>query len=150
MLRERKQLLPQRKAYICGLYHGGNASYADTASRMKVSKSTVRRILKLYEEDRLCERRVGSGRPRETSDRDNNHIVLAVQRNRNITCSEIKDNLGLNVSVSTISRRINESGEISNCWTQQKPWMSNKNRINRLKWCQEHLHWTNEDWQKVL
>jgi len=65
-------------------------SCEDIATIMKCNKLTVSRILKLYEEDHLCLRRAGSGRPRKTNDRDNLHILLEVKRNRNINCTQIK------------------------------------------------------------
>lgn len=33
---------------------------------------------------------------------------------------------------------------------QKKPWISKDNRIKRVKWCKNHLEWTDEDWRKVL
>lgn len=33
---------------------------------------------------------------------------------------------------------------------RRKPPISEANRIKRLAWAQEHLHWTVEDWRKVL
>jgi DDE superfamily endonuclease len=33
---------------------------------------------------------------------------------------------------------------------KKKPWISNENRIKRVKWCKSHLEWTEEDWRKVL
>ena len=49
-----------------------------------------------------------------------------------------------------VSRRINKNSEL---FSQQKyapPFISNKNRIKRLKWCKERLTWMKEEQRQIL
>jgi len=150
MLGKRKHLNPTEKVYIAGLVHAGNQSYSKIAHQTGVNKTNIIRIAKLFEEDPECKRRPGSGRPRETTITEDRHMLLEVKRDRNITCTEIKDNIDSNVSHWTIVKRLNESKEVVSRWTQAKPWITKENRAKRVKWCKNHLEWTEEDWQKVL
>ena len=77
-------------------------------------------------------------------------LLFLRARDRHISCSQIKRDLQLDVSVSTINRRIVESENIYSGWTTAKPWISKENRIKRVNWCKEHLLWTDEDWKTVL
>ena len=56
----------------------------------------------------------------------------------------------MEVHPKTIRRRISESGEFSSYWKIKKPFVSAKNRRIRVQWCKDHLHWTQDDWNKVL
>ena len=96
-------------------------------------------------------RKVGSGRRRKTTAREDQMIVREVTNNRYCTSVELRRLLpGLNVSASTIRRRINERSEFRSEWQSKKPYVSEANRIRRVQWCRDHLNWTVEDWGKVL
>ncbi len=91
------------------------------------------------------------GRKRKTTPREDNLIVREVKKCRRVSCASIRENLGLhNISISTIQRRIKESGKFISTWTKKKPFVSDKNRAIRVKWCKEHLEWTTDEWRKVL
>ena len=150
MAQSRKQLTAPDKAHIAGLYRGGIYSYEDIARMYNRSKTMIMNAVKLFDEDNQCARRNGSGRPRKLHDQDERHIHLLIKRDRYISCSQIKRDLNLDVSVSTINRRIVDSDEIYSGWTQAKPWISKENRIKRVNWCKEHLEWIDEYWRKVL
>ena len=91
------------------------------------------------------------GRPRKTTDRDDRAILIKVKRNRFITAKGILSELELpGVSESTIRRRISESGEFNSYWAVKKPFINARNRLRRLQWCREHLHWTPEQWRRVM
>jgi transposase len=91
-----------------------------------------------------------TGRPRKTTKTDDQHIVIAMKRKRDITAAKIKEDLGLNIHEQTVRNRIRESGEFQSYWTMKKPWVSEKNRKKRLQWAQEHLNWTEKDWRSVI
>jgi transposase len=150
MAEPREQLTVADKAHIAGLYRGGNLSLNDIAEMYNRRKSTIKRVVDLFMEDDQCARRKGSGRPRKMNDGDLRQVVLAVKRERYITCSRIKRELRLEVSARTVNRRLTETKEIYSAWTQAKPWISKDNRVRRVQWCKDHLEWTLEDWKSVL
>ena len=41
-------------------------------------------------------------------------------------------------------------GELRSYWKTKKLLISPINQAKRVKWCKEHLHWTSEDWNKVM
>jgi transposase len=65
-----------------------------------------------FEDYGKVERKVGSGRKRKTTQRDDNAMERLAKKKRFITRDEIKQELDLNVSKRTISRRLHEKGII--------------------------------------
>ena len=76
-------------------------------------------------------------------------MVRNVKRKRSTTLKEIKDDLKLTVSETTISRRLKEKGYNSRV-RQQKPWINDVNRKKRLKFAHAHKDWTVDQWKNVL
>ncbi len=62
---------------------------------------------------------------------------------------EIQSQFGVTVSSSTIRSRLSERSYKS-CIACKKPFISDKNRIARLRWTKEHLSWTIAQWRQVL
>jgi transposase len=118
MSQKRKNLTSSEKAHIAGLYLSGNYSYEDIGRIYGRSKVAIGGVLRLFYEDPECKRRKGSGRPRKTTKYDDRHMLLEVKRNRYITHRRIKDNLGLDIHESTISRRLSESKAVESSWTK--------------------------------
>jgi hypothetical protein len=74
-----------------------------------------------------------------------------VKRNRQITLKAIAKGFPRKtVSYRLVGRRINELSELSSMWKHAAPFISNRNRIKRLKWCKERLTWTREQWSQIL
>lgn len=63
--------------------------------------------------------------------------------------NDVRDNLGLSISPSTIKRRMNEAG-LKGCPACKKPFISDRNRMKRLAWAKEHVSWSTDDWSRVL
>ena len=64
--------------------------------------------------------------------------------------TEFRNKAGyVSVSYSTVRRRLNKKG--IDCYvTARKPLLRVTDRIKRYKWCKEKLHWSVEDWSKVI
>ena len=54
-------------------------------------------------------------------------------------------NLGIKILMHTISRSLNEINFNSRV-ASTKPYISNKNKMGRLKFATEHVIWTDEQW----
>ena len=53
------------------------------------------------------------------------------------------------ISESTVKRRLHDNNLFGR-HPSRKPFTSKKNWIARVKFTEEHLHWTKQDWGKVL
>lgn len=123
----------------------------DIGNRFGVSAATVMRYRRKYEEHGNVDRKHGSGRPKKTTTRIDRAIVNAVTSNRDISGKELLHDLEFaGVSERTIRRRISACSEFKTYWKNKKPFISDDNRDARVKWAQDHLHWTTEDWCKVM
>ena len=64
-------------------------------------------------------------------------------------CQEWRQSAGVEVSTSTIRKRLLQSG-LRGCKAKKIPKVSLKQRKDRIAWAKEHLNWTSEDWDKVI
>ena len=64
-------------------------------------------------------------------------------------CQEWRQSIGVEVSTSTIRKRLLRSG-LRRCKAKEKLKVSVKQRKARIAWAKEHLNWTSEDWDKVI
>lgn len=107
------QLSREKRESIMSLRKEG-LSLKKIAKALEVSTSAVAKTIKRVEETGTHEDRVRSGRPKVTSESENNFIQLACEQNEDLTASEIQAQLNANrttdVSVSTVQRRLWEAG----------------------------------------
>jgi transposase len=95
---------------IVELYTQGK-SYPSIGKTLNISKSKVQRKLQAYKATGSMTRKIGSGRPRKSSARDDRMIILKVKRNPFMTTTEIQNEMPhLNLSTRTIRRRIVQVG----------------------------------------
>jgi len=124
---------------------------ARIAALLHRNRSTISRFLLRHENESSDNSTENRGKERITSEREDRRILNLVERDRFVTTKEILEGLDRqNVSRWTVARRIRESGDFASYWAAQKPFLREKNRVHRLKWCQEHQDWTKEQWHRVL
>ncbi|CEP15350.1 hypothetical protein [Parasitella parasitica] len=56
---------------------------------------------------------------------------------------------GVEMSLSTFRRRMLDLG-FSSYSPARKPALSERHRLNRLKWCEERVNWTIDQWKSVV
>lgn len=145
-----KQLTARDKSALLALRLAGK-TFTDIAKILNVDRRTVARLHKRIVDRNSFDRKVGSGKQRQTTPRENAQILRKVKEDRFTTSIQIKRDLpDLRVGPRTIRRRINDCSELRCCWQTKKPFVSEANRIRRVAWCREHLKWTQEQWAKVL
>jgi len=146
----RKQLTIIDKSYLQALRVAGK-TFREIGNLMEIDQRTAARCHKRMVDSNRYDRKSGSGKQRQTSERENQGILRAVRRDRLITSKQIKRDLPiLTVGPRTIRRRINDCSEFRNAWQSKKPFVSETNRIRRVAWCREHVDWTLEQWSRVL
>jgi transposase len=117
------------------------------AARLKVSRCAVQRcFLRCKEpigEEHQSKKR--SGRPKITSSRTDNAIIMMCKRSSRSSSTKIKSQLPASESVSTrmIRRRLFASG-LKACRPAKKPLLSSKNIRDRLAFCRKYKQWTSE------
>jgi len=128
---------------------GPKWGYEKIAAYVHCSKSAVIYWVKKYRQDKDLTDEKKSGRPRCTTEMEDNRIIKMAKLNHDITSGEIQqafEKKGVEVSVWTIRRRLSETGgkfvkEIS------KPLLSERHRANRFKWAKDHQ---NFNWNNVI
>ena len=88
----------------------------------------------------------------KTTSREDRFITLQAKKDRFTTAADIankiKDNLGVNVSRHTVSRKLNEQRLMART-PSTKPFISKKNQLARKKFAIEHVTWTENQWNCV-
>jgi len=111
------------------------------ALTLQVHKSTVSRILRLYEETGSVERKMSSGRPRKLNDRDERSLVSVITKDRRANLSEIANSLPTKVSTATVRRTLRRL-RIFSRFAVIKPHLTVKHKKARLEFAKKYKHWT--------
>src|SRR5678816_3377803 len=97
--------------------------------------------------------RRGQGRPRATTPVKDRFIRLRALRDRHTTARHLQIQLaevhGTRVSDNTVRRRLAEHNHLSRRPAIGPPHTTVYRRA-RLAFAREHIHWTVDDWAKVL
>nr|CDJ88331.1 Transposase domain containing protein [Haemonchus contortus] len=126
---------------------------ATIARILKIPARTVSSILARFRERNTVSNVSRTGRPRSTSARQDKRIVRLSKADPTLTsvdiAAEINASDGTNISRRTVARRLNGAGLIGRR-PAKKLLISPKNRKARVEFARRHLHWTSNDWSKVL
>jgi transposase len=144
------QLNMEDKGKIIGMHLSGMTNYL-IARELRISQPTVALWIKRYNEDANCSRMPGSGRKRKTSPQYDRAACRMVLTDRFTTAADILKALPAeDVSKHTIYRRIREGTDFNNYWAAKKPFISERNRLRRVEWCQLMLPVTIDEWMYIL
>ena len=150
MAKTQKRLTSFEKGRIMQMRNNGNTTFF-IMQELGKSRSTINDFILRMSKGGNIERIESSGRKRKTTPRDDKLIVRQVLKSRRVSCPSIREDLGFqNVSVSTIQRRIKETGRFVSTWTKRKPYVSAANRKRRVEWCKARLHWTRDQWRRIV
>jgi len=149
---ERKELTEFERGVIVGGWLFGH-SEREIEEKTGHPKTTVHRTIEKYRETGTTDPLPRSGRPPVLTSRDKRHLEMIVRSNRRQTTRQVHQNFvqssGTVVSLSTVKRALYDAGYNSRV-AARKPFISPKNKRDRLQWCRERKEWTNEDWKKVV
>lgn len=129
--------------------HQSGLSFAKIAEKYKISKSGAEKVCKKFETSHQITNLPGRGRKRATNYRQDALIVRQTKVKSNISSSEIKDQLNLNVSTKTIRRRLHEKG-LSSRVSIKKPMITLKNKKKRLEFAKKYVDMPLSFWKKVV
>lgn len=136
------------KLQVVALKERGTAQ-KDISNQLNIDKSVVSRILSRYESRGFVDNRPKTGRPRKTTPREDRKIVRKLKKEPLLSAKRVKNDLNLDVSTRTVQRRCVENKLLS-FRVAKKPFISKKNRLDRLEFANNHLDWSIQKWKTVL
>ena len=141
----------RRNHEILGMLKTG-VSACEVAQKFKLSGSGAKNICSILKLTGDCGRNPGSGRKRKTTERSDRFITKSsksgIPTKKEIT-KELKNQTGVEVSTKTTQRRLREK-DITRRKKSKKPYVSEKNRIARLKFARERAGWSIKQWKRVV
>ena len=144
---------PRKKAKIITLGLHTSKSQRDIAKLCDVNQSTVSRILKHHSEGSSLNKRKGKcGRKRKTTCRADAAIIRLSKKDPRKTSDDLQKDIaaaGFAISSSTVRRRLLEKGRKARR-PLKKQLLTEDMKRTRLRWANDHKHWTVEDWRRVL
>jgi transposase len=144
------QLSESEKLFIISERCKG-ASFRCIATELGRSHSTVGEFYHKFVDSGSLARRPGSGRPMKLSPRARRLVVRLVLNDRDIILSDIQDQLGDEAPSSrTLSTVIHAETPLFSGPKIKKPFINARNRKARVDFALKHLHWTTDDWKRVV
>ena len=100
-----------------------------------------------------CQRQGNSGRKRTTNQREDRKMVREATSEASPNAAVLATNhearTHKKISSTTVKRRMKEAG-IRRCLKCKKPYVNDGHRKVRLDWARKHVHWSPDDWKRVL
>ena len=123
-------------------------SQRDIATMMNMSKSGVFGVLRRWKSGQL-QSAPRTGRPTKLAKRDKRRIIRASDANPNASLQELTTELDLRVCFETVGRTLRATGRYVR-WARHKPFISEKNRRNRIFWARSQRHTSIEQWKRRI
>ena len=131
------------RARIIALHQKHFSNHA-ISNRLGISRSSVIRIVNLYEETGSVDRRRGTSRPRVTTERDDRYVTNFVRRNRTVSVTALRGHFLMTyrrpISSTTIRRRLH-AADLRSRRVLRVPRLLPRHIAARLQWAQEDRRW---------
>ncbi|CEP13574.1 hypothetical protein, partial, partial [Parasitella parasitica] len=119
---------------------------------LNIPISTVKDVIRLYNENGVEVPEKRSGRPKVFTERTQNAMTQAFRASPFMPITAQHQCFvagGVEMSLSTFRKRMLDLGFFSYS-PARKPALSERHRLNRLKWCEERVNWTIDQWKSVV
>lgn len=114
------------------------------------SFGAVNRIIQAFRDDGgRIDDDYRAGRPRSSTQDVDQLIVAAAIDDPFLSSREIRDMFQLDISERTIRRRLREAG-LNSCIAAQKPYLTDRQKRQRLEFARAHEQWSVTDWGEVV
>lgn len=147
-----KEISLEKRAQI-EILHKLGKSQREIGKIVNVSQKGVRTTLIRKQQTGSNSDRKRSGRPRKTTKRVDQAIVIKSKRNRFTTApqiaSEINSSLVQPISITTVRQRLRENGLFGRV-AVKKPLLRPVNKRKRLAFARKYKDWTLDQWKSVL
>jgi transposase len=128
---------------------GPKFSIREIAKEVQCSRDTVKTWIKRYQETGDVKDKERQGRKRKTTEEEDLDIIHIAKKHRTNTLAEISTAMsrqGVDISLNTVMRRLNEEG-LYKLQPLKKPLLLDNHRENRLKWAKANKK---TDWSKII
>lgn len=122
-----------------------NMSSNNISLEINRSRHVVQNFLKKQENYGTAK---SCGKPSSLTSRDKRRILRAAS-NQSTSINQIRANLNLSQSKSTIWRALHSSGEMQHMKMRRTPRLLEHHKTTRLNWARETMSWSTE-WKKVI
>lgn len=146
----RKHINTAKRAQITAL-HDAKLTPTEISHQLEVNRRTVSRIIKKHVSGNSTARKVGSGRPKITSERTDSRIKRTITNDRFLSGNDLRVMLDLKeLSLNTIYRRIHSTTNFKSYWAMRKPFINAVNAQKRLDFAHEHKDKPLSFWRNIL
>lgn len=145
--KEMGRLNIQQRLQVLRLKKEGR-THAHIKRKLRCSLGTVRRVLKNYRLQKNVNDQPRKPAPSKTVDQDM-QIIAAIVDEPFLTLKELKRELGLTLSVSTIAKRLKNLGLISLNNSSNRA-LTDCMKDARLSFARAHASWTADRWRSVV
>lgn len=123
------------------------------SKQLNISRHCVQNAIKKYKETGNYNDLKRTGRPKKIPDRAVRHLKRLVKEDARISAAKITSDLNASlpkpVSSRTVRRYLKDLG-FEYVVKVKKQWLSNRHRQQRVDWCKQYMHWTSDDWRKII
>lgn len=120
--------------------------------KLDINKSTCRRIYNRMKEDGTTSNRKRTGRPTFFDKDKRNELdqfITQDKRTRRLPWEMVRNEMAMKCSVRTLRQKAHRLG-FHKRRRRKKIGLRAESPSKRLKWAREHLHWTNEEWSRLI
>lgn len=148
---KRKEHSEFTRGLIIG-FHKCNRSYNQIAQELNMPVSTIQGIIKAYNDhgvEKPCKR---TGRPKVFTERTKMAMIRTFRAAPFAPISLQHQHFvagGMEMSRTTFDRKMKELG-FGSYSPAKKPALTDRHKVNRLKWCQDKADWTLDQWKSVV
>lgn len=147
---QRKPFTPFEQGVIYGLHKHANWPLQQIATKLNTTKGAISKLIcRVEREPRTPPLR---GRPPVLTTRKRQRLVnrLTIDAfHRRLRIDQIGQLEGFNFCIRTLRRALQKEG-YSRRPAQRKPFLTERHKAERLQWAQEHVNWSDRQWERVL
>jgi transposase len=141
---------------VVQLFVGGKIPKKRIARETNLSLYRVKNAIKKFENNadstNSLKNARKTGRPPKLDARGERRLLRLMQADRRKSAATLRDEMAIGgyfLGVSTIKRILKKHGFVGRV-AVRKPFISKINKKKRQTFAEQHLHWTFDDWSKVL
>jgi len=135
----RSELTLFERGEIIGVWKCG-LSEGKIAEALERAPSTVHKVIVAYRDYQQEKSSARPGRPKKITPRDSRAVKRILQKNRQTTLNEIKENFTASTAKSVCANTLRNHLHENSLYGQvgvRKPLVTKKNQIKRLSWAKE-------------
>ena len=148
----KKPISSFKRAQIVALHNAG-FNQVDISKDLHVSRCCVQNAIKKYKNFGRYDDLKRSGRPKKVVGRNLRHLKRLVKGDTRLSATKIASDLNASlpkpVTTRTIRTYLKDLG-FEYVVKMKKQWLGVKHRQQRVAWCTQYMHWTQDDWKKVI